>query len=155
MVRCSQPMQAVCIFKYFLYSHSQSQFLIMSSTRVNTSQGTLHLSLGLGVLRTLSVSSSSGPLSLGLYISRLSQSSSRSSSTSRICSRDTWSKPNPTCIHNIINQTHQCKNCITNITKQQLFFLMMHYIIYLLFEKTFAYASWKFLQHMALRLIQF
>lgn len=31
-----------------------------------------HLSLGFGVLRMLSVSSISGPLSLGLYISRLS-----------------------------------------------------------------------------------
>ena len=56
-----------------------------------------HLSLGFGVLRTLSVSSISGPLSLGLYISRLSYSSSKSSSTSRICSRDTCSSPKPTC----------------------------------------------------------
>lgn len=55
-----------------------------------------HLSLGFGVLRMLSVSSISGPLSLGLYISRLSYSSSKSSSTSRICSRDTCSSPKPT-----------------------------------------------------------
>lgn len=55
-----------------------------------------YLSLGLGVLRMLSVSSSSGPLSLGLYISRLSYSSSRSSSTSWICSLDTCSRPKPT-----------------------------------------------------------
>lgn len=56
-----------------------------------------HLSLGFGVLRMLSVSSISGPLSLGLYISRLSYNSSKSSSTSRICSRDTCSSPKPTC----------------------------------------------------------
>lgn len=57
-----------------------------------------YFSLGLGVLRMLSVSSISGPLSLGLYISRLSYSSSRSSSTSWICSLDTCSRPKPTCV---------------------------------------------------------
>lgn len=51
-----------------------------------------YFSLGLGVLRTLSLSSISGPLSLWLYTSRLSYNKSRSSSTSWVWSTGSESR---------------------------------------------------------------
>lgn len=55
-------------------------------------RGCAHLSLGLGVLRTLSSSSMSGPLSLGFSTSSVSYSRSRSSSTSGTCSAGSCSE---------------------------------------------------------------
>lgn len=65
--------------------------------------GLSYLSLGFGVLRTLSLSSSSGPLSLWLKTSRLSYSRSRSSSTS--CVWSTGSESRTWTHHHHIRQT--------------------------------------------------
>lgn len=54
--------------------------------------GHAHLSFGLGVLRTLSSSSMSGPLSLGFSMSSVSYRRSRSSSTSGTCSAGSCSE---------------------------------------------------------------
>lgn len=51
-----------------------------------------HLSFGLGVLRTLSSSSKSGPLSLGFSMSSVSYKRSRSSSASGTCSAGSCSE---------------------------------------------------------------